>query len=164
MPPARVRDVWLPLLVVHAAMMVGIIAYGVMGYVVAEEASGPPPAIDHATFLAAMAGVAAVAALLSFVVRARMMPPRERAGDGRGVDVARLGSTDVRAAFGRLRGALIGAWGLSEAVAVCGLVSTVLFHAASPNAPVGAAALILLLVHAPRPRLLVQVMAAVPHD
>lgn len=144
MPP-RAKDPWLPLLLIHASMMASVIMYGIIGYTISEEL--PPAApMSHGAFVAIMAGVAALCAVLSFVLRARLMPTS--------------GTADEPAAtrFGKLRGALIAAWALCEAVALCGLVVTFVFHDVSDYAPFGAAALVLLLVHAPRPRKLAALM------
>lgn len=154
----RAKQVWLPLLVIHASMMASVIMYGVIGYMISETM--PPAApMSHGLFLAIAGGAAAIFAALSFVLRARMMPARTRDHDNR-IDEGALGSEPARAALGKLRGALIVSWALCEAVALCGLVVTFLFHDVADYAPFGAAALILMLVHAPKPALLVDVMNA----
>jgi hypothetical protein len=105
--------------------------------------------------------IAAICALLSFVLRARLMPAREHADD-RMIDERVLDTAAGKQALAKLRGALIASWAACEAVAICGLVGTFLFRDVSDYAPFGAVALILLVVHAPRPQLLVDVLRAVP--
>ena len=138
----RPKDALLRLLLVHAAMMASVIGYGVGGYATSTEGAASPPSIDPAVFLAIAAGVAAVAAIASFVVRARRMPR----------------SADEPDAWRQLQGALIATWALDELVAVAGLVPAFLYGDAAYYAPFGAAALILLMLHAPRPRALAELM------
>jgi hypothetical protein len=139
-------------------MMASVIMYGIIGYTISETMPPAEP-MSHGMFLAIMAAVAAICGALSFALRARMMPARTRDHDGK-IDESALSSEPARAALGKLRGALILSWALCEAVALCGLVVTFLFHEVADYAPFGAAALILLLVHAPKPALLVDVMNA----
>jgi hypothetical protein len=150
------------MLLMHAAMMCAVIMYGVMAYAVAEGEPAAPPAIDHGAMLAIAGAIAAACAALSFYLRARRMPPRDAAPDSLTFDLRVLESPPGKAALVRLRTALVLSWALSEAVAIAGLAVALLFHDTRDYAPFGAVALGLLLVHAPRPRLLVQVMRALP--
>ena len=134
------KDVLLRLLVVHAAMMASVIGYGVVAYATTREATASPPAIDEHAFLAIAGAVAAIAAAASFVLRARRLPR------------AAAEPADPR----QLQGALIASWGLVEVVAIAGLVPALLYGNAGDYAPFGAAALILLLVQAPRPQRLAE--------
>ena len=147
------------MLVMHAAMMSSVIMYGVVAYAVAESDAYARPAIDHDLVRGLAAAVGAVCAALSFVVRTRLSPPR-KPGDGGTFPLELLRAPHGRAALLKLRGALIATWALVEAVAIAGLVPALLYQDTADYAPFGAAALILLLVHAPRPRLLVEVMKA----
>ena len=132
------------MLVIHASMMASVIMYGIIGFTISAEAP-PSSAPNHGLFVGILAGVAALCAIASFVVKARMMP----AADSAEPPPTRLG---------QIRGALVVAWALCEAIAICGLVVTFVFHDVSDYSPFGAAALVLLLVHAPRPRRLAELM------
>src|SRR5262245_41703273 len=154
----RAKDVWFPLLVIHAAMMSTVILYGVIAYAI----GGEPAHADHGTLLAVLAGAAAATAVASFVARAALLPPRERAGDGRSLDESLLATPAARAALARTRAALIVGWALCEAVALFGLVLAILDHDAAAYAPFGAASLVLFFLHSPRPRLLVEIANALP--
>jgi hypothetical protein len=158
----RAKDVWLPLLVVHASMMASTIMWGVIGYM-ASETMAPAEPMSHGLLLAITGAIAAICAALSFYVRGRLMPAREHAGD-KMIDESKLATPAGRRALAKLRGALVASWALCEGVALCGLVGTFLFRDASDYAPFGAAALILLVVHAPKPQLLVDVLRAVPRS
>ena len=151
------------MLVMHAAMMTSVIMYGVVSYAVAEGEPYARPAIDHDLVRAICAAVAAVCAALSFVVRAKLLPARAL-GEGYTFPLERLRAGPGRAALLKLRSALIVTWALVEAVAIAGLVPALLYQDTADYAPFGAAALVLLLIHAPRPKLLVEVMRAVPAD
>lgn len=136
MPRVRAPNVWLPLLVIHASMMASVIMYGIIGFTV--SADGPPSTdASRGLVLAIVAVVAALCAIASFVAKARMMPAADP-------------DLPAPTRLGKVRGALIVAWALCEAVAICGLVPTLIFRDVSTYAPFGAAALVLLLVHAPR--------------
>jgi hypothetical protein len=137
----RPKDVLLRLLLVHAAMMASVIGYGVVVYATTRETAVSPPAIDRGVFLAIAGGVAAAAAIGAFVLRARRLP---RAGAPIAVD--------------RLQATMISSWALDELVAVAGLVPAFLYGDAATYAPFGAAALLLLVIHAPRPRALAELI------
>jgi hypothetical protein len=123
-------------------MMASVIGYGVAVYAIAQDGVASPPAIDHRVFLAIAGGVAAIAAIAAFVLRARRLP--------------RAGGEPVP--YKELQATLIASWALDELAAIAGLVPAFLYGDAASYAPFGAAALILLLVHAPRPRALAELI------
>jgi F0F1-type ATP synthase membrane subunit c/vacuolar-type H+-ATPase subunit K len=156
------NDAWLTLMIIHAAMMATPILYGVIAYFIAEQAPPAAPAANRDLLVGILAGLAAITGIASFVVRALLMPLRARVSDGRPIDASVLGTAPAQAALARVRIALIASWALCEATAVFGLIAGFLFRDASLYAPFGAAAIALLLVHAPRPGVLIAVMTALP--
>ena len=151
------------MLVMHAAMMSSVIMYGIVAYMAAESDAYARPMLDENVVRGIAAAVAATCAALSFVLRAKLSPPRAPAlapGEDGTFPLELLRAPHGRAALLELRKALIVTWALVEGVAIAGLVPALLYQDTADYAPFGAAALILLLVHAPRPKLLVEVMKA----
>jgi len=160
--PRRPQDVWLPMLAIHAAFMASAILYGVIAYLLSDAGAGAKGGGDRALVLGVLGGAAAIAAIASFVVRARVMPARRRGGAPAPISLEQLTAAPAAGAVARLRSALVVGWALCEGVALLGLVAAFWFRDAALYAPFGAGTLGLLLAQAPRPYLLTEVVAALP--
>lgn len=105
--------------IVFAAMLATIVIYvGIAFAIVHTDAMVPPPALasaplSHPLFLA-LAGMAVVMLVITPILRARMLPAR--------------GSGDAKQALARIRAADILSWALCEAIAIFGLMLTLLSY------------------------------------
>lgn len=147
------------------------IVFGMLCFFVAVEAgiavwlgTQPPPTQQGIDPTIMLGTLGAVAALELFVVIPLMMrkklPPRDRVGNGRTIDLSQPPDETVAPLLGRLRQAMIFAWAMGHSIAIYGLIAAFLYHRVEYFAPFGAAAATAFVWFAPRRSLLESVLRA----
>jgi hypothetical protein len=158
----KLRQNWRALQIVYVALLASLGIYALMLVVISgAEASRIPTTLDPTLFTAIFGGLGGLTLLAIVpVVRKALMPPRDRVGGGRTLDLDEDHGPAVAQAVSRARAGSIVTWALCESVAVYGLVLSMLLHDTSYYAPFAGVAAAAMLVFAPRRTLLDQVVNA----
>ncbi len=128
--------------ILHLAMLASVAIYELVVHVAAPPPSEVLPALRYA-----FAAAAVVTAIAVIGVRRVVMPPREQASPYHAAAPVPPPSAEV---FQRAFTGYILCWGLSESVAIYGLVLSFLGGTPAAMHPYAAAAVLLLLTTAPR--------------
>jgi hypothetical protein len=160
---ARLRAIWTPLRLVHTSLCFLVVLYAPISWYAASlglihKSSSHP--VSPNVWLAGF-GIASAAMLVAIViVRAKMMPRRERVGDGRALNLDDEADDAAKRVFVPLRKALVSSWAIADAIGVLGVVVALLVGDGKYYVPFGATALVAMVVLAPRASLLKEVLRA----
>jgi hypothetical protein len=116
---------WRALRILHLALLAALAVWAVIASTLPKPKHAPV-GLDVLVYV--LAGVAAIELFVVIpVLRAKLMPPRERVGDGRELDLAAMLEGRLGVAFNRLSVSSIITWALCVSVGMYGLVLVILF-------------------------------------
>jgi hypothetical protein len=165
--PGNAAAFWRVLRIIHLAFAATIGVYAVVvAQVTARAAAGAASAARPFPTPMAIALAAVSVAMLVIgipLARAKLMPPRQRVDDGRARTLGDLDTPGGKAALEKVFIASIVSWALCGAVAIYGLVLSLLTMSFAPFVPFGAVALAAMLALTPRAALWQSVARGLDH-
>jgi hypothetical protein len=157
-PSAKLDNAFRVQRILHAALCMSIVIYVVVAYVVSSQPQTAPPSetalaiaedpLSSPIFIA-LAAVAALMVAALPTIRSKLLPPRAVAA-GLNDPIGEPSSPNASRALAKLQSGLIVSWALCEAIAIYGLVLSMLAKEFWPVMPFAAVGLLNMLAYAPR--------------
>jgi len=157
-----ISKMWRGLQIIHGVLLASLAIYGGVAVNILQQPRRNPGASLDPTMIVGILGGLSVLMLLVVipVVRAKGLPPRDWVGDGRSRDLEIEPDERAQQMMRKLRVALIVTWAFCEAVALWGLIATILFYDIRYYLGFAAVAAAAMVYHAPRRSLLEACMRA----
>jgi hypothetical protein len=157
-----ISKMWRGLQIIHGVLLASLVIYGGVAINILQQPRKDAGASLDPTLIVGILGGLSILVLLVVVpvIRAKGLPPRDWVGDGRSRDLEIELDETAQQMMKKLRITLLLTWAFCEAVAVWGLIGTILFHDIRYYLGFAAVAAAAMAYHAPRRSLLEACMRA----
>ncbi|MGE5187014.1 MAG: hypothetical protein ACM31C_33415 [Acidobacteriota bacterium] len=161
---AKLRVAWRGVRILHTSLIASLAIYaGIVAIVTQQPQKKADVFTTDPQLVLTIFGALSLVVLAGVIpiLRRKMLPERDRVGDGHTVDLDTEIDPTIKGVLLRLQPAFVATWALCEAVATFGLVLGFLYWDLRYYLPFGGVALVAMIFFAPRVSLLEECMRVV---